>query len=430
MPSVLAVFRREASKRPHLHSLAWRSPSRPGRPSSWRGCPRAQQPDWPDAAALDGRAASGCGSCRRSSSPARRARCCASLGEVAEGRAFLLQAGDCAESFRDVSAVAIREQLKVLLQMSAVLTYGATLPVVKVGRIAGQFAKPRSARPRSSTASSCRRSAATSSTPTSRRAEARVPDPERMVQGYYQAVSTLNLLRAFTKGGFADLTQVHTWNQEFVAELARGPPLRGDRRRDRPRAALHAGDRDRPRRRAHDPRGRRLDEPRGRSCSTTRSRSTRKDSTDRRLVRLLGAHALDRRADAPARRRARRVLRGRPQPDRRQARADGDAGRGRRALRAAQPRPRPGPADAHRADGRRARAGGAAAACSAPCARRGIPVVWACDPMHAQHVRHAVRAQDAALRRRDAARSRASSPRTARSARGRAASTSSSPART
>ena len=160
----------------------------------------------------------------------------AALGEVAAGRAFLLQAGDCAESFHDFTAVTIREKLKILLQMAAVLTYGAALPVVKVGRIAGQFAKPRSVADRARrTATSCRPSAATWSTTTRRRRGAR-PDPERMLQGYHQSAATLNLVRAFTKGGFADLTQVHMWNQEFVASSPRGPALRGARRRDRARA--------------------------------------------------------------------------------------------------------------------------------------------------------------------------------------------------
>jgi len=146
----------------------------------------------------------------------------AALGEVCEGRAFLLQAGDCVESFRDVSAPAIREKLKVLLQMSAVLTYGATLPVVRVGRIAGQFAKPRSELTEivdGIEVPSFRGHVVHSDEATP---EARVPDPERMIQGYYQAASTLNLLRAFTKGGFADLTHVHTWNREFVASSPAG----------------------------------------------------------------------------------------------------------------------------------------------------------------------------------------------------------------
>ena len=144
------------------------------------------------------------------------------LGEAAEGRAFLLQAGDCAESFRDVSAIAIRERLKVLLQMSAVMTYGATLPMVKVGRIAGQFTKPRTAQTERIAGvelPSFRGHAIHSDEATP---EARIPDPERMLQAYYQAVSTLNLLRAFTKGGFADLTQVHSWNQEFVTSSLEG----------------------------------------------------------------------------------------------------------------------------------------------------------------------------------------------------------------
>jgi 3-deoxy-7-phosphoheptulonate synthase len=190
-------------------------------PSLWRGLSATQQPDWPDEAAV-----AEVRERLRALPPlvfAGEARSLLDgLGEVAEGRAFLLQAGDCVESFRDHTAPAIREKLKVLLQMSAVLTFGATLPVVKVGRIAGQFAKPRS----SSTEivdgvelPSFRGHTVHSDEPTP---EARVPDPTRMVQGYYQAASTLNLLRAFTKGGFADLTQVHNWNREFVAASPAG----------------------------------------------------------------------------------------------------------------------------------------------------------------------------------------------------------------
>ena len=193
----------------------------PWTPSSWRSLPALQQPEWPDPAAVEAVRE------RLGQLPplvfAGEARALQrSLGEAVEGRAFLLQAGDCAESFRNVSAVAIRERLKVLLQMSAVLTYGATLPVVKVGRIAGQFTKPRSSLTETVDGieiPSFRGHAIHSDEPTP---EARVPDPERMVQAYYQAVSTLNLLRAFTKGGFADLTQVHTWNQEFVASSLEG----------------------------------------------------------------------------------------------------------------------------------------------------------------------------------------------------------------
>ena len=190
-------------------------------PSSWREFPAAQQPEWPEAAALAGARE------RLQALPplvfAGEARSLLqALGQVAEGRAFLLQAGDCVESFRDVSAAAIREKLKVLLQMSAVLTFGATLPVVKVGRIAGQFAKPRSSATElvdGVELPSFRGHTVHSDGPT---LEDRIPDPARMIQGYYQAASTLNLVRAFTKGGFADLTQVHNWNREFVAASPAG----------------------------------------------------------------------------------------------------------------------------------------------------------------------------------------------------------------
>ncbi|MET0560717.1 MAG: 3-deoxy-7-phosphoheptulonate synthase, partial [Gaiellaceae bacterium] len=190
-------------------------------PSSWRELPAAQRPEWPDEAALAAVRE------RLATLPplvfAGEARALlASLGEVCEGRAFLLQAGDCVESFRDVSAPAIRERLKVLLQMSAVLAYGAMLPVVRVGRIAGQFAKPRSGPTEvidGVDLPSFRGHIVHSDEPTP---EARVPDAERLVHAYYQAASTLNLLRAFTKGGFADLTHVHTWNREFVASSPAG----------------------------------------------------------------------------------------------------------------------------------------------------------------------------------------------------------------
>jgi 3-deoxy-7-phosphoheptulonate synthase len=156
----------------------------------------------------------------------------AALAEVAAGNAFLLQAGDCAESFHDFerltetgasySAVAIRRRLQILLQMAAVLTYGAAVPVLKVGRIAGQFGKPRSKDLESTPAGEIpvfRGHMVHDDLPT---AEARVPDPERILQGYNHAAQTLNLVRGFTKGGFADLTQVHAWNQDFVATSPQG----------------------------------------------------------------------------------------------------------------------------------------------------------------------------------------------------------------
>ncbi|HEV8452546.1 MAG TPA: 3-deoxy-7-phosphoheptulonate synthase class II [Gaiellales bacterium] len=190
-------------------------------PASWRERPALHQPDWPDPAAVEAARE------RLTAMPplvfAGEARLLQdSLAQVAAGRAFLLQAGDCAESFHDFSAVSIREKLKVILQMAAVLTYGSMLPVVKLGRIAGQFVKPRSSPTElvdGIELPSFRGHMVHSDEPN---AAARVFDPARMVQGYHQSASTLNLLRAFTKGGFADLTKVHLWNQEFVASSPEG----------------------------------------------------------------------------------------------------------------------------------------------------------------------------------------------------------------
>jgi 3-deoxy-7-phosphoheptulonate synthase len=190
-------------------------------PSSWRDLAAGQQPEWPDPHALEQVLKA------LSALPplvfAGEARSLkASLAEVAAGEAFLLQAGDCAESFYDFSADSIRDKLKVILQMAIVLTYGAGVPVVKLGRIAGQFAKPRSSPTEmvdGSELPSFRGHVVNDDAPS---AEARTPDPARMLTAYHQSASTLNLLRAFTKGGFADLSQVHTWNQQFVADSPGG----------------------------------------------------------------------------------------------------------------------------------------------------------------------------------------------------------------
>ncbi|MFN2608939.1 MAG: class II 3-deoxy-7-phosphoheptulonate synthase [Acidimicrobiales bacterium] len=189
-------------------------------PGGWRSLPADQQPEWPDPAALAGVLA------RIAANPplvfAEEVRTLTTrLAAVADGQAFVLQAGDCAESF-DASADSLRDKLKVILQMAVVLTYGAGLPVVKMGRIAGQFAKPRSS-PTETVAGtvipSFRGHMVNGEAPT---AEARVADPERLLQAYHQSASTMNLLRAFTKGGFADLTKVHVWNQEFVHASSEG----------------------------------------------------------------------------------------------------------------------------------------------------------------------------------------------------------------
>ncbi|MEA2843722.1 MAG: 3-deoxy-7-phosphoheptulonate synthase [Actinomycetota bacterium] len=193
----------------------------PWTPSSWRNRPATQQPEWPDEGVFDDvlkRLAQlpplvFAGEVRQLTD---------SLAQVAAGNAFLLQAGDCAESFDWFSADSIRDKLKVILQMAVVLTYGSGVPVVKMGRIAGQFAKPRSSATETvgdEVLPSFRGHMVNDQLAT---AAARVPDPSRLLTAYHQSASTMNLLRAFTKGGFADLRQVHVWNQEFVAASAEG----------------------------------------------------------------------------------------------------------------------------------------------------------------------------------------------------------------
>jgi 3-deoxy-7-phosphoheptulonate synthase len=190
-------------------------------PDSWRDHDAQQKPEWPDSDALQHSVKK-----LRALPPlvfageARNLQ--AELALAAEGKAFVLQAGDCAETFEGFSADRVRDALKVILQLSVVLTYSSGVPVVKIGRVAGQFAKPRSS-------------------PTERSGDlelptyrgdmvnrvnfshaARTPDPDNMVQAYQQAAATLNLLRAFTRGGFADLASVHAWNREFVSTSSAG----------------------------------------------------------------------------------------------------------------------------------------------------------------------------------------------------------------
>jgi 3-deoxy-7-phosphoheptulonate synthase len=190
-------------------------------PSSWRAHHAAQSPTWPDLAHL-----------RRveetlATKPplvfageARRLQ--EHLSLVSEGKAFLLQAGDCAESFDEGSADSIRDKLKVILQMAVALTYAAGVPVIKVGRIAGQFAKPRSDdfEERDGVRLDAFRGHIVNGEEFD--AASRRPDPDRLLGAYHQSVATLNLLRAFTTGGFAALSRVHAWNQEFVANSLEG----------------------------------------------------------------------------------------------------------------------------------------------------------------------------------------------------------------
>ena len=144
------------------------------------------------------------------------------LAQVANGEAFLLQAGDCAESFDAFSADAIRDKLKLILQMAVVLMYSAGVPVVKVGRIAGQFGKPRSSPTETINGVELPSFRGHIVNDIAFDEAARRPDPERMLTAYQQSAATLNLLRAFTNGGFGDLSRVHAWNQEFVATSNEG----------------------------------------------------------------------------------------------------------------------------------------------------------------------------------------------------------------
>ena len=185
--------------------------------SDWRAKPRVQMPDYPDQAALHAVEA------QLAKMPplvfageARRLK--ADLAKAAKGEAFLLQGGDCAESFAEFSADNIRDTFKVMLQMAIVLTWGAKVPVIKVGRMAGQFAKPRSA-PTEVLGGveypSYRGDIINGFEATQ---DARRPDPNRMLQAYTQAAASLNLLRAFSTGGYADIHRVQSWIAGFVSE--------------------------------------------------------------------------------------------------------------------------------------------------------------------------------------------------------------------
>ncbi|WP_238993591.1 class II 3-deoxy-7-phosphoheptulonate synthase [Nocardioides caldifontis] len=181
----------------------------------------AQQPSWPDRDALDATVAR-----LRKVPPLVFAGECddlkGKLAAVTRGEAFLLQGGDCAETLEGATAENVRAKLRVLLQMAVVLTYAASVPVVKLGRLAGQYAKPRSSdtETREGVTLPAYRGDAVNGFDFT--AEARTPDPQRLLDVYNSSASTLNLVRAFVTGGYADLRQVHTWNTDFVRSSAAG----------------------------------------------------------------------------------------------------------------------------------------------------------------------------------------------------------------
>jgi 3-deoxy-7-phosphoheptulonate synthase len=187
----------------------------------WRERPAAQQPDWPDPAAV----AAVTSEMARIPPLVFAGECDTlkqRLASVARGEAFVLQGGDCAETFAGSTADAIRSKLRTLLQMAVILTYAASVPVVKIGRLAGQFAKPRSSatETRDGVALPAYRGDAVNGLDFT--AQARRHDPQRMLRACHYSAATLNLCRAFTQGGYADLRQVHTWNTDFVAASPAG----------------------------------------------------------------------------------------------------------------------------------------------------------------------------------------------------------------
>ncbi|WP_193181762.1 class II 3-deoxy-7-phosphoheptulonate synthase [Nisaea sediminum] len=190
-------------------------------PDSWRGKPIKQVPAYPDAdrlAAVE-KELSGYPTLVFAGE-AQRLK--ASLGKVARGEAFLLQGGDCAESFAEFSPNNIRDTFRVLLQMAVVLTFGAAMPIVKVGRLAGQFAKPRSSDTETIGGVELPSYRGDMVNAIEFNEGSRIPDPDRLLKVYNQSASTLNLLRAFAQGGFANLEQIHRWTLGFVQKSPQG----------------------------------------------------------------------------------------------------------------------------------------------------------------------------------------------------------------
>ncbi len=183
--------------------------------SSWRDKPRIQMPDYPDQARCT-RSKRNCPVIHCWFLPAKRGGLRKHLAAAGRGEAFLLQGGDCAESFEQFSSDMIRDTFKVMLQMAIVLTYGAKVPVIKLGRMAGQFAKPRSATTETVDGVELPSYRGDIINELAFTPEARIPDPEKMLRAYTQAAATLNLMRAFSTGGYADVHQVHGWTLGFT----------------------------------------------------------------------------------------------------------------------------------------------------------------------------------------------------------------------
>ena len=313
---------------------------------TWPDLPAAQQPPWPDQEAL-----------RRALDelsalpPLVFAGECDVLGtrlaDAARGRAFVLMGGDCAETFEANNAESIRARLKTVLQMSVVLTYAASLPVIKVGRVAGQYFKPRSklTEERGGVELTSYFGDAVNALPFD--AESRRPDPQRLVRTYNASAAALNLVRAFTQGGYADLRQVHAWNQDFVRDSVAGQRYEAMAAEiDRALSFMNAigAEPDELQRvefyAAHE------------ALSIDYERAlTRIDSRTGLPYDVSGHFLWIGERTRQARRCAHPLRLDDPEPDRREDRPDGRAGRGGPDVRDAQPRPCAGPAHAHHADG-------------------------------------------------------------------------------
>jgi 3-deoxy-7-phosphoheptulonate synthase len=199
--------------------------AQPWTPASWRGKPISQVPEYPDPAAL------AAVETRLKTHPplvfAGEARnLMGGLAQACEGKAFLLQGGDCAESFAEFHPDNIRDTFRVLLQMAVILTFGAAMPIVKLGRIAGQFAKPRTEDTETRNDVTLPAYRGDNINGIEFTPESRTPDPGRLMQGYAQSAATLNLLRAFSSGGYADLHNVHRWTLGFIAGSPSGERYR------------------------------------------------------------------------------------------------------------------------------------------------------------------------------------------------------------
>ena len=294
-------------------------------PDSWRSKPRLQMPDYPDQKALgDVEAQLATFPPLVFAGEARNLK--KALAQVASGDMFLLQGGDCAESFAEHGANNIRDFFRLFLQMAVVLTYAAAEPVVKVGRIAGQFAKPRTSPTEKRNGIELPVYRGDIINGTDFTAEARTPDPRRQFEAYRQSAATLNLLRAFATGGYANLANAHQWMLSFVKDSPQSQALPGARRPPHRGAQLHARLRHRSRSAPGNAHHRFLHQPRG-AAARLRAGLYARRFDDRRLVLHLRPHGVDRRPHPPGRPRPCRILPRHQESARPEDRSVAEAGR-------------------------------------------------------------------------------------------------------